>query len=271
MTLDISALRAKLTELKGFSARNDILWKPSEGENVIRIVPLKDNPSNPFTELYFHYLNNKTYLSPVSFGDPDPIAEFCDQLRAGGSLTKDEYRETKKFAPARRTYVPVIDRNRPQNGVRFWAFGKTVYSEILGVMADPEYGDITDPQLGRDIRVTFTPQEKSDTNFAKTSIRVSPKQSPLTTNPEELSTWLNEQPDLMSLYKRLSYDELKDILTKYIEGDSVASPTSRTVTNKSDDEWGDSTVVATSSTKKVASKKKEIDVGDDFDSLFKDA
>ena len=84
MTLDLSALRAKLNELKGVAAKNDILWKPTEGENLVRIVPLQITPDNPFIELYFHYLGNKTYLSPMSFGEPDPIAELADTLRAGG-------------------------------------------------------------------------------------------------------------------------------------------------------------------------------------------
>jgi hypothetical protein len=268
MTLDLSALRAKLNELKGVAAKNDILWKPTEGDNLVRIVPLKDSPDNPFIELYFHYLGNKTYLSPLSFGEPDPIAEFADTLRAGGGLTKDEWRETKKFVPQRRTFVPVIDRNKPQSGVKFWAFGKTVYSEILSVMADPEYGDITDPQTGRDIKVIFTPQEKSDTSFAKTSIRVSPKQTALTPNAEELEKFLNEQPDLMSIHKKMSYDELKNVLNVLVGGAPAA--TGRTVVNKNDDDWGEDATPSPSAEKARAGKSRKTanDVEDEFASMF---
>lgn len=272
MPLDLSALRAKLNELKGAAARNDILWKPAEGPNLVRIVPLKDNPDNPFIELYFHYLGSKTYLSPLSFGEPDPIAEFADELRAGGGLTKDEWRETKKFVPQRRTFVPIIDRNRPQNGVRYWAFGKTVYTDILNVMADPEYGDITDVQNGRDIKVNFVPQEKSDTNFAKTTILISPKQTALTKDSEELQKWLDEQPDLLSLYKRLSYDDLKDVLRRYVDGDN-ATPATREV--KSNDDWEAApqtedvpSPTAEKSKAKASSKKAAKDVEDEFAQLF---
>lgn len=267
MTLNLSALRAKLNELKGVAAKNDILWKPTEGDNLVRIVPLKDSPDNPFIELYFHYLGNKTYLSPLSFGEPDPIAEFAETLRAGGGLTKEEWRETKKFVPQRRTFVPVIDRNKPQAGVKFWAFGKTVYGEILSVMADPEYGDITDPQTGRDIKVIFTPQEKSDTGFAKTSIRVSPKQTSLTNDKDELEKFLNEQPDLMSLYKKMSYDELKNVLNVLVGGASAAEPT-RKVVNKSDDDWGDDTPSPSAAKSREKSRKTANDVEDEFASMF---
>ena len=271
MALDLSALRAKLNELKGATSRNDILWKPAEGDNLVRIVPLKSDPTNPFIELYFHYLGNKTYLSPISFGEPDPIAEFAEQLRAGGGLTKDEWRETKKFVPQRRTFVPVIDRQKPENGVRFWAFGKTVYEELLNLMADPETGDIIDPQIGRDIKVVFTPQEKSDTNFAKTAIRISLKQTPLTKDSTELQKFLNEQPDLMSLYKRMSYAELKSALDLYVNGGSTPAPSTRTVTNKTDESWAEPQSSDSPSAAKARNSKPNkaaVDVEGEFDSLF---
>jgi hypothetical protein len=270
MAVDINALRNKLNQLKGGANRSDILWKPQEGDNQVRILPLATNPDNPFIELYFHYLGNKTYLSSLSFGERDPIAEFAENLRSAGGLTKDEYRETKKFVPQIRTFVPVIDRKNPDAGVRFWAFGKTVYQELLGVMADPDYGDITDPQTGRDIKVSFTPQEKSDTGFAKTAVRVSPKTSALTTEADKLETWITEQPDLMSLYKRMSFDELKDVLDKFVNG-GPSTPTQRVVTQTSDDDWGDTDTMTSPTASKSRAKaptKAAADVEDEFAALF---
>lgn len=269
MALDLNALRAKLGELKGNTARTEVLWKPKEGENKVRIVPLASSPDNPFIELYFHYLGNKTYLSPLSSNEPDPIAEFADSLRAGGGLSKEDWKETKKFVPQRRTYVPIIDRNNPDAGVRFWAFGKTVYSDLLGVMADPDYGDITDPQTGRDIKVTFVPQEKSDTQFAKTAILISPKQTILTSDSAALKAYLNEQPDLMSLYPKMSYDELKDVLDKFVNGNVTASQSTRKVTNKSDASWGDDEATSPSAEKaKASSRKSTASVDEEFSKAF---
>lgn len=266
MALDINALRNKLNQLKGGAQRSDILWKPQDGDNQVRILPLASNPENPFTELYFHYLGNKTYLSPLSFGERDPIAEFADNLRSAGGLTKEEYRDTKKFVPQIRTFVPVIDRKSPENGVRFWAFGKTVYQELISVMSDPDYGDITDPQTGRDIKVTFTPQEKSDTGFAKTAIRVSPKTSALTANADQLSEWLTQQPDLMSLYKRMNYEELQNVLNVFLGGGAAAP---RTVTQTSQEDWGDVQDTSPSVKKsRAATKKDASDVEEDFAALF---
>ena len=56
----------------------------------IRVLPYKHNKDNPFIELFFHFgLNNKTYLSPITYGRPDPIEEFAQKLKASGN--KEDY------------------------------------------------------------------------------------------------------------------------------------------------------------------------------------
>ena len=49
--------------------------------------------------------------------------------------------------PKLRTFVPILVRGQEGEGIKFWGFGKTVYQEILGYIADPDYGDITDPKM----------------------------------------------------------------------------------------------------------------------------
>ena len=82
MALDIAALRAKLNTFQGQNQRSSAFWRPTEGRSQVRTVPLTDCPENPFTELYFHYLGNRSHLSPISNGNRDPIAEFSENLRA---------------------------------------------------------------------------------------------------------------------------------------------------------------------------------------------
>ena len=60
-----------------------------------------------------------------------------------------------------RTFVPIIVRGQEGDGVRFWGFGKTVYQEILGYIVDPDYGDITDPQSGRDLTIQYISMEEA--------------------------------------------------------------------------------------------------------------
>jgi hypothetical protein len=219
MSLNLEALRAKLNQFTRQNDRGDALWKPNEGTTTIRIVPWKENASNPFIELYFHYLGNKTQLSPTSYGNRDPIAEFADALASGG--TKDDYAQARPFRPKLRTYIPMIVRGEEDKGVRFYSFGKTVYTDILSIIADPDYGDITDVKNGTDLVLEHIPQEKSDTSFSKTLVRAKRNPSPLHTDPAVVQRLLTEQPDLRAIFKEPSYEELKIFLERYLDPDAT--------------------------------------------------
>jgi hypothetical protein len=106
--------------------------------------------------------------------------------------------------PKLRTFVPVIVRGEEGEGVRFWGFGKTVYQEILGYIADPDYGDISDAETGRDIVVEVVSAEDSGTSYPVTTIRVKPKETPLAESDEKIAKFLNEQKDITELYQELS-------------------------------------------------------------------
>jgi hypothetical protein len=222
MSLNISALKAKLNQFTRQGERSDALWKPTEGKSVVRIVPWKDNPENPFVELYFHYLGNKTYLSPISNGNRDPIEEFAEEIASEG--TKDAYSQARPFRAKLRTYVPVVVRGEEDKGVRFMSFGKTVYTELLSIIDDPDYGDITDVKNGRDIVVEYIPQEKSDTSFAKTLVRPKPNQTPLSENDETVNKYLTQQPDLRAIFKEPTFNELKVALERFLDPSSTSAP-----------------------------------------------
>lgn len=223
MALDITALKSKLNSFKRSGGdRDTALWKPKEGKAIVRIVPRKEDPSNPFIELYFHYLGNKTHLSPLSHGNRDPIAEFADALKSDQSRDpKERWAEAKPFMPKLRTYIPVIVRGEEDKGVRLYSFGQTVAKELISYMLDADYGDISDPKTGRDIVVEYTPKEKSDTNFAKTSIKVKPSQTPLSTDESLVTKWMTEQPDIHELYTEPTYNELKVVLERYLDPDNA--------------------------------------------------
>ena len=177
--MDLNAIKNRLSQLQTTNTRTSNLWKPSPGTQIVRIVPYKFNQDNPFIELYFHYdLGGKNYLSPISFGRPDPIEEFAQKLKSTGS--KDDYRLGRKIEAKMRTFAPVIVRGEEKEGVRFWGFGKTVYQELLSIIADPDYGDITDTTNGRDVAVEFKTAEETGKSFPATSIRVKPNQTPIT-------------------------------------------------------------------------------------------
>ena len=254
--MDLNAIKSRLSQLQTTNNRTSNLWKPSPGNQIVRIVPYKFNKDNPFIELYFHYdLGGKNYLSPISFGRPDPIEEFAQKLKSTGS--KDDYRLGRKIEAKMRTFAPVMVRGEETQGVKFWGFGKTVYQELLSIIADPDYGDITDPVNGRDVAVEFKTAEETGASFPSTSIRVKPNQTPITEDASVLESIKETQKNITEIYQERSYDELTQALNDYLNGDS-SSESSEKETKKEE------VVTTTSDSKSYDSKE----TSDAFDDLF---
>ena len=213
--MDISLALKRFSSLQNNTKKSDSIFKPANGKSQVRIVPYKFNKDIPFIELYFHYnINNKTYLSPMSFGRPDPIVEFAEKLKRTGDT--DDWKAGKKMEPKLRTFVPVIVRGKESEGVKFWGFGKTVYQDILGYIADPDYGDITDPNTGRDIVLEVMSAEESNASYPTTTIRVKPATTKLADSPETIQQLLDGQKEITELYQELSYAELKSVLENWL-------------------------------------------------------
>lgn len=263
MGINLDKIRGRLNNLQNATQRTLDLWKPAPGKHQVRLVPYKFNEENPFIELYFHYnINNKTYLSPSSFGRPDPFVEFASTLKRSGD--KEEWKMGKKLEPKLRTFVPVLVRGEENEGVRFWGFGKTVYQEILGYIADPDYGDITDPTSGRDIVVEVVSAEDSGTSYPVTTIRVKPNQTPLSDNDASMKNFLQNQKEITDLYQELSYDELKEVLKNSYSDDSSESVSTQELSSTTPK----NTSEQTSGNVEEAPAAKVDDAAAAFDDLF---
>ena len=239
MALDLSKLKSRLNTLSNTNQKTNMIWKPKPAKQVVRIVPYKYEPDNPFIELKFHYnINNKTYLSPDSFGRPDPIVEFSNRLKKTGS--KEDWQMGRKMEPKMRTFAPVIVRGEEGEGVKFWGFGKQVYQELLSIISDPDFGDITDLTGGRDIVVEFKTAE-GGASFPETSIRVKPNVS-VAIDPKnaQLLDALKSQVNILDLFPEFSYEELKEVMDKWLNpdtesADTVVPTTSATLPTDEDD------------------------------------
>ena len=225
--MDLDKVKRRLNQLQTSTQRTSNLWKPQPGTQQIRLVPYRFNKDNPFIELFFHYdLGGKSHLSPISFGRPDPIEEFAQKLKSSGN--RDDYRLGKKLEAKMRTFAPVLVRGEESEGVKFWGFGKTVYQEILSVISDPDYGDITDPVSGRDITVEFKTAEETGASFPSTAIRVKPIQTPISEDKNILEKVADTQKDITEIYQEKTYDELTEILNNWLEGREEGETTKNT-------------------------------------------
>ena len=245
--MDLDAIKSRLNQLQ--NTQTNAFWKPQPGKSQVRIVPYKFDKNNPFSELFFHYslVPNKTVLSPLSYGRPDPVQQFADKLKSTGN--KDEWIQGKRIEPKMRTFVPVVVRGEENEGVKFWGFGKTVYQELLGIIADPDYGDISDATTGRDIVVERQTPAEAGNQYGKTTIRVKPNVTALSDDSNLLQRLLDEQPDIKELYQEPTFDELKSHLSNFLNP-------------------SDSTEETTEKEPEMVTTEGSSNVEDDFDKLF---
>ena len=271
--IDLAKIKSRLNSLSNTNNKTQLIWKPKPGKQIVRIVPYKHQSDSPFIELKFHYgINNKTYLSPDSFNRPDPIVEFSNRLKKTGS--KEDWKTGRNMEPKMRTFAPILVRGEEGEGVRFWGFGKQVYQEILSIMADPDYGDITDLSSGRDILVEFKTADDGGKSFPETSIRVKPNStSAVDPKNSELVEAIKNQTNILDLFPELSYDELKGVMNAWlhpedavdkevvsnsvVDDDDTAAPVVESVPSKSN-----------KSPSAVASKSNTDDLTKAFDNLF---
>lgn len=261
MAIDLNAVRQKLQSLQTKTTKQNNLWKPEPGTHQIRIVPYVHNRENPFIELFFHYnFSGKNLLSPISFGNTDPIVQFAEKLKSTGN--KDDWKLGRSLEPKMRCYVPIIIRGKESEGVKFWGFGKTVYQELLGFITDPDYGDITDPVSGRDITVEFKSKEVTGKDYPETSIRVKPNVSPMTESKDILEL-IKNQPKITELFKEYTTDEIDALLQEWLNPSSTTEDESTTT---------ESTEQPKTSKKKGVAAENSVDKVEDvaaaFDALF---
>ena len=267
--MDLQALKQKLDTLQSKpqggqkTDYSTIFWRPTVGKQQVRIVPSAYDKKNPFKELKFYYgITNKVMISPLNFGDKDPIASFAQKLR-GGEYDKDNYVLAKKLDAKTRIFAPVVVRGEEDKGVRLWQFGKIVYEELLSLAVDEEIGDYTDISGGRDITVETVGPESTGTPYNKSSVRVRLKTSPLSSDSATVEKWLSEQPNPEELFKRYTWDEMKSALEKWLspeaeeEGDITSEPVF-----EFDDKTSSKFTLDTSNVKKSKA--------DEFDNLFEE-
>ena len=262
MPLDLNKIKSRLDTLKNNTTKSTALWKP-QGKQTIRIVPYSHNLENPFIELLFHYnMNGKTYLSPSSFGRPDPIVEFANKLKKSGS--KDDWKQGRALEPKLRTYVPILVRGQESEGVKFWGMGKQVYQELLAIIADPDYGDIT---------VEFKTAEETGKSFPETTIRVKPNTS-IAFDPSEnaVKEKIKNQKNVTELFPELTYEELAAVMDTWLNAseanpDGEVAPETSETTETSEEASAKPVQSATAKAAiKPANSSKAI--ADEFNDLF---
>ena len=220
--MDLKSIKNKLGALQSQGKSKEkidytkSLWKPKqEGKFQIRIVPSKLDKTNPFKEVFVHYGMSKFPMYALTnWGEKDPIVEFAKQLQKTND--KENWKLSKKLEPKMRIFAPVIVRGEEDKGVRLWEFGKEIYMQLLGIADDEDYGDYTDINEGRDFTVEAVMGDIGGRQGLKSSIRIKPKTSPLSASKNDIELWLEAQPDILELQRKIEFDKMKELLQNWL-------------------------------------------------------
>ena len=229
MAIDMSKMRDRLTKLttKGQGGGSNF-WRPSDGNQTIRIVPTKDG--DPFKDYFFHYNvgTNGGFLCPKkNFGEECPVCDFASKLYRDGD--DDSVKMAKDLTARQRFFSPVLVRGEENLGVKVWGYGKMAYETLLNLVLNPEYGDITDVQEGTDLDLHYG--KAPGQSFPQTKLTPKRKSSSVCedSSPEQCAEILETVPDLDGLFEKKSTSEVQALLDGHLSGDASAESESREV------------------------------------------
>ena len=232
MALNLTQMAAKLAQSKNggkASGRKSTMWKPSAGDQMIRILPTPDG--DPFREFHFHYNVGKNpgiYCNKRNDNGECAICDFASKLWRDGVPSDDQNlkNEAKKMFARKRYYSPVLVRGNEADGVKIWAYGKTAYETLLGYVLDPDYGDITDSEVGTDIKLTYS-IPGTPGSFPKTVLQPRRRPSILCDdNIADCQQLLDSVPDIDNLFDVKTSEEVQTLLDGYLSSDSSAESSS---------------------------------------------
>jgi hypothetical protein len=174
-------------------------FKFTEGPNVVRILPGKE-PRDTFWEEYkrSHSVgpNNRSVIPLSQFGRPCPLQRYIDELLSRGD--EASRKEAEKMRPKPRFGFFIIDRSAEAEGPKFMECSGQLMNQILSIVADPDYGDISAPANGTDLTISYTPGAKTKNGFPEYTVRAKRNSSPLTSDATQYADWTGK--DLFEEY-----------------------------------------------------------------------
>ena len=214
----------------------------STGQKRLRILPTSDG-SSPFKEVWFHEVQvagkwNKIYDPGKNDNERSPLNEIHDELMMTG---KSSDKELAKQYKARKFYiVKVIDKDAPEDGVKFWRFKHNYKNEGILDKIIPIWrakGDITDPEKGRDLILELT-KAKTPKGIEYTVIQtvMYDDPAPLHEDKETMDSWVKDELSWKDVYSKKPVEYLEAIargetprwsseLGKYVYGDESGEMT----------------------------------------------
>ena len=210
--MNMDALKNRLDAAEsGGGYSNTDYDKLQNGKNVRRVLWPKGEKDVFYSEGFLHFSlgaeGKKVATCPKTFNEknPCPICEYVAQLQK--SKSKQDKKLADQIKAKRRIYINVLSRDDEEVTPKVLPIGVTILKGLLETICDPDYGDITDPETGRDVTIT----RKGQGLNTEYSVLPKPKSS-VVSEDMEVDDIEEAMADLDALFIEKSYDELQAIL-----------------------------------------------------------
>jgi len=245
-------LKEQKEELKRRGSGSNIFRQKDEGTLRVRILPVGEG--NDFAkEITQFWLGDtlKGVISPETFNESCAIYEKYNELK--NSKDDVDLEIAKKIVPRRKFVIPVLvytdDKGKKVNtddSGKLLQISNGLYQEIIDLYLDEDdWGDMTDPSKGYDLKITREGKGKTDTNYSVMPCKNSslPKEFRKLISLDEL---IREEVD--------TYDQTQEKLeqflgTAFTEEEEEDAPKKKKKSSKS-----------TTSTKKKKSSRRKKDI-----------
>lgn len=188
-----------------------------EGTTRLRILPIDDEELA--YEVTHFYLNAKLkgIFSAATFDEDCPAMEAYQDLKA--SKDDDELELAKRISPKKAYVIPAIiyadekgktvDKDKSGDKGKLTKIPTGVYQSIIDLYLDEdEWGDMTDPKKGYDLKIIRTGKSQNDTEYSV----VACKNTPI---PKE---YAKVKVDLGKMVRSLiePYDKVKEKVDEFL-------------------------------------------------------
>jgi len=227
-------LRKKRDELRAKSEKSGNIVFIKEGTIRIRILPIEPDQNGEdqdFSwEIPHFYLGQdiKGVISPSAIGLPCPILEKQKELAK--SSDPDDKDLAKMLTPRTRHLIPVLiykdesgKNPDPDSYGKLLMLTNSLMSQIYDYYLDPEWGDLTDPIEGYDLKITRKGSGKTDTEYTVMPMKTSrlpdkyAKPINLRKKVEEVIPSYKEVEEKLNQFLGISNEDTEDLPVKRVK------------------------------------------------------
>jgi hypothetical protein len=141
-------------EWRRLEARQQRLWTAHQGENRVRIVPVKGQEGF-YGQIPWHWGVGPKKRGVPCRGRIGAPCHPCERIEAlAESPNQDDQARAAAMRVKSRFLVQIIDVDEPERGIQVWATTEAMLNKLVALLLDEDWRDLLDPQVGRTVSFT---------------------------------------------------------------------------------------------------------------------